>query len=264
MKKRKLPAVYIIDGVRTPISSPFRAFKDLSAVQLAAHVIKGLVKRHQCQSKIKEIILGNTVQAGIGQNPARQAALLAGLSPSVPAYTVNNVCGAGMQAVILAAQSLSLLDHQGMMIAGGSESATHAPFLINRRDEGSKHAEPTDSLMVDGLFCSVSQKWMGDLAEGLAQKYRISRQDQDAYALESHQKVVRAQARGLFSQEIIPVNVSKLKRVIQDDRPRENLRLEQLSDLPVSFKKGETVTAGNSSTPCDGAAAVLLASDSHY
>jgi len=254
--------VYIIDGARTPISNPYRSLKEFTATQLGAFVIKELVRRTHLNKKcISEIILGNTVSAGIGQNFTRQAAMMAGLPDNIPSFTVNNVCGSGMQAVLLAVKSILSGDAE-ICIAGGAESATHNPFLLKRDDENSQNnKDQVDSLQYDGLYCPISGKSMGQLAQDLANRYFISQQDQDEFSLNSHRKAVFAQEQEKFQKEIIALKTSQRKRIDRDDRPRRNITLDSLQSLPPAFQRGGSVTAGNSSVACDGAAAILLASE---
>jgi len=253
--------IFILDGARTIVGSPHKSLKKYSAAHLTASVIKALVKRNRIKKNlISEVIIGNTVSAGLGQNFARQAALSAGLKHDVLAYTVGNVCGAGLQAVIIAGQAIGL-DDSKIIIAGGAESATKAPYLIKRKNFNSERPNKSvDSVMHDGLYCQMTKRNMGELVEGLAKKYRISRLSQDQYSLESHRKARLAQSMGIFKNEIILLVNEKGKKVAQDDRPRENITMETFKFLPGSFQKKGSVTSGNSSTPSDGAAAVILVS----
>lgn len=257
------PPVYIIDGVRTAIGRPFKGLKNVTAAQLAATVIKEILHRNKIhRDLVNEVILGNTVSAGTGQNFARQAALSAGLSPAVRAYLVNNVCGSGLQSVILGCQSLQLGQSE-LVVAGGAESASLAPQLVSKVD-APEHPEnkSSDSLLVDGLFCAITQKHMGDLCEMLVQEQRITRQQQDQYALQSHQKALIAKRQDKFHNEIVPVMVAKNRVFYEDERPRPDIDLEKLQSLRPAFKKEGTITAGNSSSPSDGAAVVVLAGES--
>ena len=266
LAQRLTKPIYILDALRTPIGSPFKSLKNLTAAQLAALVIKEIAERNSVDpSWISEVILGNTVAAGIGQNLARQAAFLAGLSGNIPAYTINSVCGSGLQAVILSVQSI-LAGASQLNIAGGAESATHCPYLVAREEEldvdkPQYHSKDfKDSLFWDGLFCSMTGKSMGQLVEAMAHKYKISRQDQDTYALESHHKAILARQEGLLTKEILPLRASEKKTIVFDDRPRPKLMMENLMNLSPAFDPQGTVTAGNASVPCDGAAAILIAS----
>ncbi len=261
-KSKTLSPVFIIDGLRTAIGSPFKGLKNYTAAQLAAEVIRGMLIRNKLKKNlINEVILGNTVSAGTGQNLARQAVILAGLPASIPAFTVNNVCGAGLQSVILAAQSILCGDSE-LVIAGGAESASHSPdILFKQKQEKTELQEPVESLVHDGLFCSLSQKHMGQLSEFIIKRYKISREEQDVYALKSHRKACRAYDHGKFKAEIIPLKSEHGHFLRQDERPRKNVDLTMLADLPPAFESEGTVTAGNSSVPCDGAAAVIVASE---
>ncbi len=254
-------SVYIIDGARTPIGSANKSLKSFSAAALASLVIKELIRRNKVNKYlINQVVLGNAVSAGLGQNFARQASLLADLDESIPAFSVNNVCGSGLQSIILGAQAI-LAQEADLVIAGASESATKNPFLLDRDDvENEKFKNHQDSLTHDGLYCQISKKSMGELVEDLAKKYNISRDEQDQYALESHRKACLAQQQNKFSNEIVSIKVSNQKTLDKDDRPRQNIRIDSFRDLPSAFKDNGTVTAGNSSAPSDGAAAVVLAS----
>ena len=255
--------IFILDGVRTIIGNPFKSLKIYSSAQLAAFVIKALIERNDLsRNVINEVILGNAISSGEGQNVARQAAIFADLPEEVIAYSVNNVCGAGMQSIFLGIQSI-LAKKTEVVIAGGVESATHTPYFVKRIHKEGDHLKKDDlidSLLFDGLFCQITGKSMGQLVENIAVKYRISREEQDQFALKSHYKASLAQEQGKLLSEIIPIKALRNNIVQRDDRPRPNLKLENLRDLPTAFKKGGTVTAGNSSAPCDGAAGVLLAS----
>lgn len=254
-------SIYILSAMRTPVGSPFRGFKDLTAAQLGAVVVSAVVQRAKIKkTDVDEVILGNTVSAGAGQNVARQAAVMAGLPVKVPAYTVNNVCGAGLQAVFSAVQAIEA-GRAELVLAGGTESASQCPLLLPQEAKENFQEELLqDSLLVDGLWCHLSGKRMGELAEYLAGKARISRADQDRFSLQSHQRAVEAQAKGLFDREIVPVKTGS-GTISSDERPRKNLKLAGFEALPAAFVKDGTVTAGNSSVPSDGASAVALASE---
>ena len=254
-------SVFIIDGMRTPVGSPYKSLKNFSAAQLSSFVIKELLRRNKVNKYlINQVILGNAVAAGMGQNFARQASLLADLDESIPAFSVNAVCGSGLQAAIVGAQAILAQEAQ-LIVAGAAESATSNPFLLSRDDqEDERWKNYKDSLLADGLYCSISKKSMGDLVEDMVKKYNISREEQDQYALDSHKKACLAQQQNKFINEIVSVRISNQKIVEKDDHPRQNMKIESLRELPSSFKEAGTVTAGNASSPCDGAAAVLLAS----
>ncbi len=260
--------VYIIDALRTPIAVPFKGLKGFTSAQMAAVVMAEILERNEIPNDwVKEVVFGSAVLAGSGQNFARQAAFLAGL-PATPAYVVSNVCGAGLQSVILAAQSV-LLGSADLTIAGGTESATHTPYFIARALEMDlKNRVPIDSLIYDGLWCVLTGKHMGEICEALAKKGRISRRVQDEYVLESHVKAYAARLNNKLQREIIPIRfvpfpqeeVPAEEIFSCDEHVRKHVSLERLSELPAAFKRKGTVTAGNASLPCDGAAVVLLAS----
>ena len=256
-----LKNIYIIDAARTPIGSTFKGLKDFSAAQLGALTIKEILKRNKIEgSSVGQVILGNTVSAGAGQNIARQAAVLSGLPVTVPAFTVNNVCGSGLQAMIFAAHAIACRESD-IIVAGGSESASQSPYVAQKSDKDKTVEEVSrDSLVYDGLTCLITGKHMGELAEFIAEKFGIGREEQDLYALESHRKACAAQGENKFSQEIIPLQTKEGKIIDSDERPRKNASMEKLSQLPAAFKKGGSVTAGNSCIPCDGAAIFILAS----
>jgi len=265
MQTKKLTTpVYLLDGARTIVGSPFKSLKSYTAVQLATYIIKVLLRRNRINKKlVEEVILGNAVSAGLGQNIARQVALQAGLPNDSLSYTINNVCAAGLQSVILAVQSI-LLENSDLIIAGGTESATHSPILVDKKGE-ERHSghHQTDSMIYDGLMCQITGKHMGQLAEQLAKKNRISREDQDEFALKSHRRALSAQQQKAFSGEIIALKNGKRQKIFDDDRPRKNLKMESLNEIPPAFREKGSVTAGNSSVACDGAAALLVASQSY-
>ena len=288
------PSIFILDSARTPIGSAFKSLKDFSAARLGAVVIESLLKRTKIPKKsVAEVIFGNVVCAGTGQNLSRQAAILSGLPVTVDAFTVNQVCGSGLRSLIVGSHAI-LCGQTQVVVAGGTESASWNPSLYfnnEGEDVGGREQKKVESLIYDGLWCHLSDQHMGHLAESMAQKYKISRQAQDAYARHSHLKACRAQEAGKFLKEIAPVAISEKKYFEQDERPRRNINREKLSTLPAAFidlcttndKKDQkakveiltttnigkekvskpegTVTAGNSSSPCDGAAAVVLAQE---
>lgn len=249
--------VFIVDGSRTAIGSTFKALKSFTASQLAAFVIKDIVQKNKIPKELVDyVILGNTVSAGQGQNMARQAALLAKLPSFIPAFSVNEVCASGLQSVLLGAQAIMCKEAR-MVVAGGAESASQSPFVIRREDTDKSNL--IDSLIFDGLICQLTGKHMGDLAEALAVQFGISRLEQDKHALESHIRACRAKESGKFLNEIVSVE-TKDGIFKEDQRPRRNINLERLGNLPPAFKKDGTVTAGNSCIPSDAAAILLLAS----
>ncbi|MFQ5951886.1 MAG: thiolase family protein [Candidatus Omnitrophota bacterium] len=254
--------VFIVDGLRTPIGGLGKSLKSVSAVDLAGIVIKALLKKHKIKKdSVDEVILGNAVSAGLGQNPARQSLVRAGLSPEIPAFTVNKVCGSGLKSVILAAQAI-LCGDADIIIAGGTENVSQCPYFFSRdtKKEDLNKTDTRDSLINDGLWCSFSGVHMGEIADYTAEKFEISREEQDKYALESHQKACRTQEKGLFQSEIVPVKVEGDHVFSIDEKPRKNTSMEKLGRIPPAFKPDGTVTAGNSPAPADGAAALILAS----
>ncbi|MDA5304831.1 acetyl-CoA C-acetyltransferase, partial [Escherichia coli] len=257
--------VVIVAATRTPIGSFLCSLAPLSAVDLGATAIRALLEKTAIAPElIDEVILGQVLTAGCGQNPARQTALLAGLSNHTPAVTINQVCGSGLKAVIQAVQAIRCDDAQ-IIIAGGQESMSNAPYFINGARAGIRlgHTSMKDSLVHDGLWDAFNDYHMGITAENLAQKYAISRERQDTFALHSQQKAASAIETGRFADEIAPVNVPQGKnpprQVNTDEQPRSGTQLEKLAQLKPAFLPGAgSVTAGNSSSINDGAAAVML------
>ena len=270
-------SAFILDCARTAIGSPYKSLRNVSAARLASGVIKAVLGRSKIKNGlVDQVILGNTVSAGTGQNLSRQAALLAGLPADVPAFNVNHVCGSGLQSVILAAQSIRLGD-AGLVVAGGTESASCCPkigwnYPLPNPAPGPKSPDgkwppmgsgrQVESLIHDGLWCHVINKHMGELAEYIAGQFRISRDEQDRYALQSHQKAWQAQAENKTAVEIVPVELGSTYLFKLDERVRNDVSFEKLKELPAAFKENGTVTAGNSSTPADGAGIVVVASSS--
>ena len=259
----------IVSGARTAIGSFGGAFKDVSPIALASHVIEEAVRRAGIEkSEADEVIFGNVLQAGLGENPARQAAVRAGLPVSVPSHTVNKVCGSGLKAVALAAQAIASGDAE-VLVAGGVESMSQSPFLLKSARWGLRlgNAELLDVMLSDGLTCNLSGGiHMGLTAENLAERYSISREDQDRFALESQRRAEDAIKSCRFSQEITPFPVPQKKGeavvVTHDEFPRFGLTLDTLARLKPAFKKDGTVTAGNASGINDGAAALVVMSES--
>ncbi|CAI1004783.1 Acetyl-CoA acetyltransferase [Serratia proteamaculans] len=258
--------VVIVAATRTPIGSFQGALAMLSAVDLGTVVVKALLARSGVSAdQVDEVILGQVLTAGCGQNPARQTALNAGLPYSVPALTINKVCGSGLKAIHLAVQAIRCGDAE-VIIAGGQESMSQSPYLINGARAGLRlgHGQLIDSVIQDGLWDAFNDYHMGITAENLAEKYAISRSEQDEFALRSQQKTQAAQQAGRFVAEITPVEVPKPRgeplRVASDEQPRGDATLESLARLRPAFRKDGTVTAGNASSINDGAAAVLLMS----
>lgn len=256
----------IVSAVRTPIGSFLGGLSKVSAVQLGAIVIKGALEGTGVPFReVDEVIMGNALQAGLGQNPARQAALAAGLPQEVPATTINKVCGSGLYAVHLATQAI-LAGDADIVVAGGMENMTQAPYVLKNARNGFKMGDQkiTDSMIQDGLWCAQNNYHMGVTAENLAEKYDISREEQDAFSVQSQQKAQAAIEANRFAEEIIPVEVPGRKGQVtpfsQDEFPRFGTTAEGLAKLRAAFKKEGTVTAGNASGINDGAAAVVVMS----
>ena len=254
--------VFIAEALRTPTGKLLGAFASLTAPALGAAVIKAILKKAVPEpSFVGEVIMGNVLSAGVGQNPARQAALGAGLPDTINAFTVNKVCASGMKAVSLGAEAI-LASQAEVVIAGGMESMSNAPYLLRDMRRGKKYGDSglTDSMIFDGLMDCYYGEHMGALCEATVAKYNISRSEQDAFALESHRKAAMAAARGLFSEELVPVEAAG-RVVTEDESIRKDASIAALSRLKPVFKEGGTITAGNSPGLNDGAAALLLASE---
>jgi acetyl-CoA C-acetyltransferase len=258
--------VVIAEAVRTPIGSFGGGLRDVSAVELGGLVIKEVLKRAKIRpEKVDEVIMGNVLQAGLGQNPARQAAIRANISQYIPSYTVNKVCGSGMKAVIAASQAIKAGDAD-IIVAGGMENMSEAPFILphNRWGRRMGHDQVIDALIQDGLWCSFGQTHMGITAENIADKFRISREEQDEFAAKSQQKAENAIVSGRFSEEILPVEIPQKSGepllFETDEFPRFGTTVEKLSKLKPAFRKDGSITAGNSSGVNDGAAALLIMS----
>mgnify|MGYP001134316228 CR=1 FL=1 len=256
----------IISAVRTPTGKFQGLLKNFSATDLGAIVVKEAVKRAKIKPEdVDEVIMGCVIQAGLGQAPARQAALKAGLPPEVSALTVNMVCGSGLRAVALAAQAVRLGD-ASFVVAGGMESMSNAPYALPGAREGYRMGNQTaiDLMIHDGLWCPFENWHMGNTAEVVAQKYEITRQEQDEYAYHSHRKAVEAQQAGRFKEEIVPIEIPQKKGdpiVLDYDEPvRPDTTIEALSKLKPAFQKDGTVTAGNAPGVNDGASAVVVTS----
>jgi acetyl-CoA C-acetyltransferase len=257
--------VVILGAVRTPIGSFGGMFRDVSAVELGVVAVKEALKRAGVRGdQVDETILGCVLQAGLGMNPARQVSLKAGLPETVPALTVNKVCGSGLKAVMMAAQSIETGDAR-VVVAGGIESMSGAPFLVPGARWGERlgHGKLIDHMLHEGLTDAINDIAMGITAENLAERYGLSREDQDLVALESQQRAAAAIRHGRFKDEIVPVPVPQKKGeplpVDTDEYPRPDTSLDTLARLKPAFKKNGTVTAGNASGINDGAAAVVVA-----
>ena len=256
----------ILSAVRVPTGKFLGSLKGFSAPALGAMVVKEAVARAAvARERVDEVILGNVVSAGLGQAPARQAAIRAGLPPSVAALTINKVCGSGLKAVMLAAQGIAAGDAE-VVVAGGMESMSNCPYLLPRVREGMRlgHGEALDSMILDGLWDAYEDYHMGCTGEIVAEKYGVTRAQQDAWALESHRRAIAAIKAGRFEDEILPVPVPQKKGdpvpFAVDESPREDTSLEALARLKPAFKDGGTVTAGNAPGVNDGAAALVVCS----
>jgi acetyl-CoA C-acetyltransferase len=258
----------IVSAVRTPTGKFLGALKHLTAPELGALVVREAVRRASIDPAIvDECVMGNVVSAGLGQNPARQAALRGGLSERVAALTINKVCGSGLKAVMLAAQGIATGDID-VAVAGGMESMSHCPYLLPRVREGLRmgHGEIVDSMIGDGLWCSFEECHMGHAGEVVAEHYKVDRRAQDEYAARSHQKAAEATAAGRFAEEILRISVPQRKGapiVVDRDEPiRSGTTRESLAGLSPAFKKQGSVTAGNAPGVNDGASAlVVMAAD---
>jgi acetyl-CoA C-acetyltransferase len=257
----------ILSAVRTPIGKFMGGLAPLSATELGAKVVAEVVRRAGIEPGIvDEAILGNVVQAGLGQNPARQAALRGGLNPRVAAMTINKVCGSGLKAVGLAAQAVQLGESE-VVVAGGMESMSNCPYLLKGARTGFRQGnqEMIDSMINDGLWDVYENYHMGVTGENVAEKYKISREEQDRFAFESHQKATRAIKSCFFGEQIVPISIPQKKGdpviIKTDESPREDTSMEALAKLKPAFKKDGTVTAGNAPGTNDGAAAVIVTSE---
>ncbi len=258
--------VVIVSAVRTPVGKFQGAFSELSAVELGAIAVREAVRKAAIDAAIvDECIMGCVLPAGLGQNPARQAALRGGLADAVSALTVNMVCGSGLRAVALAAQSVMTGDAE-IVVAGGMESMTNAPYLLPGVRKGLRmgDASVVDSMVKDGLWCACEDYHMGITGENVAEKHSISREQQDAFALESHLRASAAWREGRFDAEVIPVEVPGKKGAVtvvkRDESVRDDASIETLAALKPAFKKDGTVTAGNAPGVNDAAAAVVVMS----
>lgn len=257
--------VVIVAAVRTPISTFNGSFADTSAITLGSVSVEAALKRAKIDANlVDEVIFGNVLQAGLGQNPARQIAMAAKIPDFVPAFTVNKVCGSGLKAIQLAAQSIALGDAE-IIVAGGSENMSQAPFLLPNSRWGMRmgNQQIVDTIIHDGLTDIFTKQHMGMTAEILVDKFNMTRQELDEYALLSQNRAERAIKTGRFIDEIVPVTVYSKKEsreVTADEHPRFGSKMEDLARLKAVFKENGSVTAGNSSGINDGAAAVVLMS----
>jgi len=263
-----LEDVVIISACRTPVGKFQGSLSDFSATQLGSIAVREAVKRANVDPKlVDECIMGNVVSAGLGQNPARQAALLGGLPDEVGAMTINKVCGSGLKAVALAAQAIQT-GNSSIVVAGGMESMTNAPYLLPQARKGYRlgNAQIVDAMIQDGLWDSYNNYHMGMTGENVAEKYSITREEQDEFALNSHRKAIAAMKECRLKSQIVPVEIPPKKKggapgiFDKDESPREDTTIEILRSLKPAFKKDGTVTAGNAPGVNDGAAAVVVTS----
>jgi acetyl-CoA C-acetyltransferase len=262
----ELNEAVIISAARTPVGKFLGSLKGFSAPELGAIVVRESVRRAGIKPEdVDEVIMGCVIQAGLGQNPARQAALNGGLPSTVSAVTVNKVCGSGLKAVMMAAQGVQLGDAE-MVVAGGMESMSNAPYLIPKAREGYRlgNGELVDSMINDGLWCAFENYHMGCTGEVVADEYSISRSEQDEFAVNSHHKAAAAIKAGKFKDEIVPVEIKQKKGAAiifdTDETVREDTSIEVLGKLKPAFKTEGTVTAGNAPGVNDGASAVVVTS----
>ena len=254
--------IVIVSAVRTPIGSFLGSLSSLTAVDLGVAAIKGALDKIDLDpTLVNEIFMGNVVQAGVGQAPARQAALGAGIPKNVPCTTVNKVCASGMKAVMFAAQSIALGDNE-VVVAGGMESMSQIPHYVHMRN-GQKFGPTTlvDGMQKDGLVDAYDGNAMGVCADACAQEYNFSREDQDAFAIESYKRSAAAWESGKFTDEVVPVEVPQRRGepvLIKEDEEFKNISMDKISSLRPAFSKDGTVTAANASTINDGAGAVIL------
>jgi acetyl-CoA C-acetyltransferase len=261
-----MSSVVILSAARTPLGSFQGALASVPAPRLGAAAIRGAVARAGvAPTEVTDVFLGNVLPAGLGQAPARQAALYAGLPDSVRAVTLNKVCGSGLEAVIQGARALAA-GEAGLVVAGGMENMSASPYLLPKAREGFRMGDQkvVDSMILDGLWDPYSNLHMGSCAEACAKKYRFSREDQDAYASESFRRANAAQKDGLFHQEIAPVDVTDARggaSIVDQDEGPAKVRYEKIPTLRPAFDKAGTITAANASTINDGAAALVLAAE---
>lgn len=257
----------IVSAVRTPIGSFNGSLAPVSAIEMGSIVIKEALQRAKVDATyINEVIMGNVLQSGLGQNPARQAAIHADIPESVPAFTLNKVCGSGLKAVTLAAQAIRCGDAEAI-VSGGMESMTNAPYLLDSKARWGYrmgNAQVIDTMIHDGLWCSFNNYHMGITAENVSCQYDISREEQDQLAFESQQKALKAIEDGNFKNEIVPITIRGKKGDFifdTDEYPKSGVTIQSLTNLKPAFTKDGKVTAGNASGINDGAAALLIMSD---
>jgi acetyl-CoA C-acetyltransferase len=254
---------FLLSAARTPIGKYLGGLSELPAPELGAIAIAEAMKRAAVSpEQVEEVIMGCVLQAGLGQNPARQAALKGGLPPTISCVTVNKVCGSGLQAVMQAAQAIRAGDAE-LIVAGGMESMSRAPYLLTNARTGFKYGDQTakDAMIHDGLWCAFENWHMGNAAEHIAAKCSVSRAEQDRFSAQSQQRAAVAWEKGLFHTEVVPVTIgsgAKAKTVSKDEGIRPETTVESLAKLKPAFPGGSCVTAGNASTLSDGAAAVVV------
>ncbi|HOM04043.1 MAG TPA: thiolase family protein [Candidatus Kapabacteria bacterium] len=258
---------YILSAKRTPIGAFMGALSNFTAPQLGAEAIKAAVSQSNVRVQdIDEVIMGNVLTGGVGQAPARQAAIYANLPYSVECMTINKVCGSGLKSVMLAEQAIRCVDAD-LIVAGGQESMTNAPYFLQKARSGYKmgNSELVDMMIYDGLWDIYSQSYMGLLAEKCAEEHNITRQEQDEYAALSYKRALEAQANGYFADEIVPIkaNLGKELITIDKDEEPEKVKFEKIPQLKPVFKKDGTITAANASSIDDGAAALVVASENY-
>ena len=256
--------VVVVAGARTPVGSFQGSLASVPAPRLGAVAVRAALERGRVPADaVGEVYLGCVLAAGLGQAPARQASIAAGIPPAVGAVTVNKVCGSGLKAVVFGANAITAGEHE-VVVAGGMESMSNAPYLLPKAREGYRlgHAQVIDSLIHDGLWDAYGNVHMGDCAELCAKEKGITRADQDAFAVESYKRALRAQAEGKFRAEIVPVEIAQKKgapKIVADDEEPGRGDIEKLAGLRPAFQKDGTITAGNASSINDGAAALVLA-----
>jgi acetyl-CoA C-acetyltransferase len=257
--------VYIVSAVRTPIGSFGGALSSMTATQLGAHAIKSVLERIKLDPKeVQEVFMGNVLSANLGQAPVTQASIYAGLPNTIPGTTVNKVCASGMKAIMLGAESIMLGDND-VVVAGGMENMSSVPYYLDKARNGYRlgNGSITDGLVKDGLWDVYSDFHMGNAAELCATECHISREDQDAYAIDSYKRSADAYSKGLFKDEIVPVTIPQRGKdpiVVSEDEEYKNVKMEKIPSLKPAFQKDGTVTAANASKLNDGASAVVLMS----
>ncbi len=265
MPEHHHPPVYIISAVRTPIGSFGGALASLSATQLGSAAIKGALEKAGIPAdRVQEVFMGNVVSANLGQAPARQAALGAGIPNTVPCTTVNKVCSSGMKSVMFGAQAI-MLGHSDVVVAGGMESMSNIPYYVADARWGAKFGDRTliDGLTKDGLTDAYDQNAMGTCADATARKYGFTREEQDAYATNSYKRSAESTENGTFGREIVPVSIPQRRGddvVVSEDEEYKKVKFDKMASLRPAFSKDGTVTAANASTINDGAAALVLVS----